>query len=142
VRPVPAGESGQLAGQEVVFRAEVEPLGVTVTKTFRLRRGLHGFHLLLEFASRQPRTIAYRLSGPHGLPIEGAWYTTTFREVYFGKLNGEATEVETHLASEVVDKEAEGDPVRVTTLPLKYAGVENQYLASFFEPDPLPESPA
>lgn len=142
VRPVPAdSETGLAEGQEVVFRTRDAQLGVTVTKTYRLRQGLDGFELGVGIESDTPRKIAYRLEGPHGLPIEGEWYTSNFREVFFGKLNGEQTEVETHQANEVVDREAKGDPLRITTLPLKFAGVENQYFAVFFEPDPLPKTP-
>lgn len=142
VRPVAAdAPAGLLDGQSIVFQTTLPELGLTVTKTYTLRKGRDAFGLSLGFDSDTPREIAYRLQGPHGLPIEGEWYTSSFREVFFGKVNGAATEIETHLATEVVSKEREGDPVRITTLPLKYAGVENQYFAVFFEPNPIPSDP-
>lgn len=142
VRDLPADPEAALApGQEIVFRTTLPQLGVTVTKTYRLRHGRDGFDLALGFTSTTPRRLAYRLQGPHGIPIEGEWYTSNFREVFFGKLNGASTEVETHQATEVVNKQREGDPLRITTLPLKFAGVENQYFAVFFEPHPLPRTP-
>ncbi len=142
VRPVPADpKDGLLEGQAIAFRTSIPELGVTVTKTYTLRKGRDAFRLGLSFVSDTPRELSYRLQGPHGLPIEGEWYTSNFREVFFGKVNGQATEIETHQATEIVKKEREGDPIRITTLPLKYTGVENQYFAVFFEPDPLPRNP-
>ena len=35
---------------------------------------------------RQERSLVYHLLGPHGIPIEGIWYTGTFRDVFFGQL--------------------------------------------------------
>lgn len=143
VRPVPAlKDAGLLEGQAIEFQTTVPELGVTVQKTFTLRKGRDAAELDLAFASDLPITLAYRLQGPHGLPIEGEWYTTNYREVFFGKVSGQATEIETHQASEVVKKERAGDPIRITTLPLKYAGVENQYFAVFFEPIPIAYDPA
>lgn len=142
IQPVPADPTtGALAGQSIAFRTRVEPLGVEVTKTFTLRPGRDSFELQLNFRSDEPRPIAYKLDGPQGIPIEGEWFTSNFREIFFGKIAGQATEVETHLASEVLSQEQKGDPIRVTTLPLKFAGVENQYFTVFFEPSPLPATP-
>jgi YidC/Oxa1 family membrane protein insertase len=141
-RPLAAQpESGRLEGESVVFRATVPTLGLNVEKTISLRKGVEGLELDLRFTSDRPQTIAYRLLGPYGVPIEGEWYTSTFRDVFFGKINASSTELETKAANEVVEKEERGDPVRTTTLPLKYAGVENQYFAVFLEPDPLPAMP-
>ncbi len=142
VTPVPADPKvGLAAGEQISFRTKVDELNLTVTKTFRLRRGADGFELILDFESPTTQTVSYILEGPHGIPIEGEWYTSTFREVFFGKIDDKRTQVETHLATEVVDQEQKKDPIRITTLPLKYAGVENQYFAVFLEPDPLPETP-
>ncbi len=142
VQPVPAdATTGAPAGQSIAFRTRVESLGVEVTKTFVLRPGSDSIELSLAFRSDAPRPIAYKLHGPQGIPIEGEWYTSNFREIFFGKVAGQATEIETHLASEVLSQQQKGDPLRVTTLPLKFAGVENQYYAVFFEPTPTPSSP-
>jgi YidC/Oxa1 family membrane protein insertase len=133
--------NGLREGQEIVFRKRLPALGLTITKAIGLRRGIDGLELRLEFESSAPHHLAYKLQGPYSLPIEGEWYTSTFREVFFGKLRDGQTEIETKTADEVADREAKGDPVRATSLPLKYAGVENQYFASFFEPVPLPARP-
>lgn len=124
--------------QEVVFRARVGNPAVTVTKTFRLRKGANGLELTVGFESpKADRMLVYRLEGPRGLPIEGEWYTSMFREVLIGSVKGAGMQIETIVASEVVNKAA--DPVLYGTLPIKFAGVETQYYAVFFAPDPPPE---
>ena len=125
--------------QEVVFRAKVGNPAVTLTKTFRLRKGADGLEMSLAFDSPEAdRALIYRLVGPHGLPIEGEWYTSMFREVMIGMAKGSVTQIETLPASDVVNKQA--DPVTYGTLPIKFAGVETQYFAVFFAPDPPPDS--
>ena len=63
--------------------------GVTLTKTYRLLKGEDGFDVELEFESpEQGALIVYKLLGPHGIPIEGEWYTGTFRDVFFGQVDG------------------------------------------------------
>ncbi len=142
VRPLEADpETRRLEGEAVVFQTTVPALGLTVTKTLGLRKGVDGLELGISFSSDKPQTLAYRLLGPYGLPIEGEWYNTSFRDLFFGKINGAVTELETKTPSDVLDKEAQGDPIRTTSLPLKFAGIENQYFAAFLEPDPIPASP-
>ncbi len=50
--------------------------------------------------------------------------------------NGHEIKINTHSASDVAA--ATDDPIDNTTLPLAFAGVENQYFAILVEPDPLP----
>ena len=121
--------------QEVVFRASVGKPAITVTKTFRIDKATDGLELTLRFESpTADRSLVYRLDGPRGLPIEGEWYTSMFREVMIGSLG---KPVETMVASEVVKKQ--DDPVSFGALPIKYAGVETQYFAVFFAPDQPPD---
>ena len=136
-RPGPGGK-GQVEGQEVLFRTTVDDLGVTITKRFRLFKGEDGFDLELGFESpEQERSVVYKLLGPHGIPIEGEWFTSTFRDVFFGQLKGGKTEIITKTAGDVAKpKASEFDN---SELPLLFAGVENQYFTSFIEPVPPPK---
>ncbi|MBX6311642.1 MAG: membrane protein insertase YidC [Isosphaeraceae bacterium] len=128
-------------GQEVRFRTTVPELGVEVTKTYRLFQGQDGFTLAITFASPETeQPFRYRLEGPHGIPIEGEWYTGTFRDVFVAQVSGGSTKVETQTA-DTVAKYADR-PERYQSLPLKFAGVENQYFAVFLEPDPVPTTDA
>ena len=81
---VDPGHGQDAPGPGVVFRTTAGN-GVIVTKTFRLWQTMNGFELELRFESPdKDRTFSYNLLGPHGIPIEGEWYTGTFREVFFG----------------------------------------------------------
>jgi len=51
-------------------------------------------------------------------------------------LSGQKIDILTHSASEVA--EAKSEPIDNTTLPLAFAGVENQYFAVLVEPEPQP----
>lgn len=74
-------------GHTVVFTAEV--LGVKITRMYRLAAG--DYHLSHEIqleraedAPSGPVKFRYQLAGAHGLPIEGRWYTDTFRQALIG----------------------------------------------------------
>ena len=130
---------GTIEGQEIAFRTTVDDLGLTVTKRFRIWKAEDGLEFDLVFDGKGKESkIAYRIFGPHGIPIEGEWYTATFRDIFFAQINGERTTVITKTAADVIKAKDNPDPVQ--SLPIKYAGVENQYFAVFLEPWPLPTS--
>ncbi|QEH34162.1 Membrane protein insertase YidC [Aquisphaera giovannonii] len=143
VRSQDPATKADIEGQEVVFRATAAN-GVGITKTYRLWQTMNGLEVELAFESPdRERAFSYNLFGPHGIPIEGEWYTGTFREVFFGTIrpsgNGEGSiKVETHTANDIV--KAGDKPPKSTTLPLRFAGVENQYFAAFLAPYPAPTS--
>lgn len=128
-KPDPATKKA-VEGQELVFRSPPgEPGGLVITKRFRLYKGQDGFEFEIGLESPDgERTVAYELLGPHGIPIEGEWYTGTFRDVFFGQDNA----VVTRSASDVY--KARDEPERFQTLPIRYAGVENQYFAVLVAP--------
>jgi YidC/Oxa1 family membrane protein insertase len=125
-----------IEGQAIVFQTTAAD-GLVVTKTFRLWPKMDSVEVELSFQSPgKPRTVVYNLLGPHGIPIEGEWYTSTFREVFFGLLGkGGSVEIPTYSAADV---SAAKKPLDNTALPLRFAGVENQYFATLVEPLPPP----
>jgi YidC/Oxa1 family membrane protein insertase len=129
-------DGSQVESQEIAFRTVVDELGVTVTRRYRLKKGADGFEMDLEFEGTKDNTLSYQLFGAHNIPIEGEWYTSTFRDVFFGQVKGTKTEIITKTASDIVSSKSE--PQTYTTLPLQFTGVENQYFAVFFEPEPRP----
>ncbi|AMV36584.1 membrane protein insertase YidC [Planctomyces sp. SH-PL62] len=126
-------------GQEAVFRTKADN-GVIVTKTFRLWQNADGFEFDLKFESPdQDRSFAYNLLGPYGIPIEGEWYTATFREIFFGTAGrGGTVALTAHTAYEIA--KATDKTFDSTVDPLRFAGVENQYFAILVAPMPAPTS--
>lgn len=135
VTPVTKGDQ---TGQRITFRTTVgDDAPLTVTRAYTLFPGQDSFELALRITSDAPdRTVSYELAGPHGVPIEGEWYTTTFRDVFVAGASDADSKVTTISAYDVVKHR--DDPQRFTSLPLKFAGVENQYFAVFLEPQPIP----
>ena len=130
----------RLNGQEVHFRAKLNRPAVTVTKVVRIWEGQEGFEVDLRFAGGSTTDkLTYRLVGPHGIPIEGEWYTSTYRDIFFGLAKGTATEIIPRTAADAF-KYADDPAQRITADPLVYAGVENQYFATFVEPWPIPRT--
>ncbi len=139
VRPILDVKGVEEVGQAIVYTTPVGDPAVLVTKTFRLRKGVDGMELGLTFESpKASREVTYRLEGPRGLPIEGEWYTSMFREAFFGQWKGTATDIQARLATDVVAKQRK--PETFQTLPMRFAGVETQYFAVFFGPNPPPDS--
>ncbi len=128
-----------IEGESIVFRA-TSAQGVVVTKTFKLWKNSDSVDVELTFDSPdQPRTVVYNLLGPHGIRIEGEWYTSTFRELVFGQMSRGSVDVVTHTAADVVA--AHDKPIDNTALPLRFAGIENQYFATLVAPYPPPARP-
>jgi YidC/Oxa1 family membrane protein insertase len=124
-------------GEAIVFRIKA-PTGVIITKTFRLGKNIDGLEMEIQFESPdRERQVIYNLWGPHGIPIEGEWYTGTFRDLFFSPIDrGEIKKPETYAAMDVAKA---GDKLPDNTaLPLAYAGVENQYFAALMQAVPLP----
>jgi YidC/Oxa1 family membrane protein insertase len=136
VRPISGSgrvTKGPVDGQAVVFRTKAAN-GVILTKTFRLWQNTDGLEVELKFESPdKERSIVYNLQGPHGIPIEGEWYTGTFRDLVFGKLNQSPPET-----MSAYDVASSAKLIENTTLPLHYAGIENQYFATLIAPSPAP----
>ena len=130
----------RINGQEVHFQARLSRPAVTVTKVIRIWEGQEGFEVDLRFAggSKADR-LTYRLIGPHGIPIEGEWYTSTYRDIFFGLAKGAETQIIPRTAYDAF-KYADDPAQRITADPLVYAGVENQYFATFVEPWPIPRT--
>jgi YidC/Oxa1 family membrane protein insertase len=128
-------------GQEIQFRASAGKPEVEITRTYRLFQDQDGFEMDLSFSSADAeRSVVYQLLGPHGIPIEGAWYTSTFRDAFFGRVEHGSIDIATLPVNTIV--KYKDTPERYGTLPLAYAGIENQYFALFIEPVPIPKTMA
>ncbi len=135
-RPIPIdADPASEQGRECVFRAVVKRPPLVVTKTIRLMKQSDAVEMSLSVASGdRERKVVYELVGPHGVPIEGEWYTSTFQDAFFGQRDSSGVKIVTQPAGTIAKDGAK--PFDNTALPLAFAGIENQYFAAFIEPKP------
>jgi YidC/Oxa1 family membrane protein insertase len=138
--------AGDKKRQAVSFATEID--GVRITKTYTLVAGEYhvGLEVKMERAKsasairekeNQPIKFRYQLTGGKGLPIEGKWYTSTFRNSlvaleddkgYIGYRDfQELRSVSVGLGGNAVPKKDDRF--------IRYAGVANQYFASMIVVD-------
>ncbi len=111
--------------------------GLVITKTYTLEPG--AYHVGLEVkverkaGSELPPgfKFRYQLTGARGLPIEGEWYTTTFRNALIGKLNANGVPKRDFQDSRQVSWREGGEPVnRAPGEVILYGGTAVQFFAS------------
>ncbi len=119
--------------QKVSFQAEVQ--GVAIVKTFSLEEGDYHIGLEIRLTRKAGATgdvrFRYELTGAHGLPIEGKWYTKTFRNSLIGRVGdrGRVDRVFQDLAT--LSRQGGGNKVdKEPDLTLRYLGVADQFFAS------------
>ncbi|HEY4308254.1 MAG TPA: YidC/Oxa1 family insertase periplasmic-domain containing protein [Pirellulales bacterium] len=141
---------------ELAFQYDAAEFGLTIIKRFRLARvnpeeaddpSAPAYHLQfaveIQNTGKEAHKVAWRLDGPTGLPLEGAWYATKMspnwrggagmRDVAVGFLvNGRRR---TGLVSATTIAE-ETNPTPWQDEPLEYIGVDAQYFAVALLPDP------
>jgi YidC/Oxa1 family membrane protein insertase len=133
--------------QRVTFEAEAA--GVVVRKTYSLTEG--EYHLGLEVrlerkkgkgAARGKVKFRYQLTGAHGLPVEGKWYTGTFRNTVVAQVNPRGGVHRDLEELRQISLKEGGDPVtRGEGYQFRYAGVAVQYFASVIVVDDFADNP-
>src|SRR5208283_3080654 len=97
--------------------------------------------LTLEFEAKgQPARFRYQLVGPHGIPIEGEWYTSTYRNPMIGTVDAHGNLIRDLEDTQYrISSRKGGDKVPSGDLSkdnyIQYAGVANQFFASLIVPD-------
>ena len=120
---------------EVTFEAEVPDQGIVVTKTYSLQPSTYHLGLTvgvrLKDSSSNPKRFRYQLSGGHGLPIEGQWYTGTYRTAMIGLTNNLNRPWRDYQDARTINIEQGGKRVnRETDRLIRYAAVAVQYFTS------------
>jgi YidC/Oxa1 family membrane protein insertase len=117
----------------VAFETELgAPYYLKITKTYTLSRSDYhvGFEVKLTPTNRPPgakvEPFRYQIDGPRNMPIEGEWYTTTYRQGVVGWQGARALE----MPQTVRFQEGSDRHVAKDGRPIKYAGVMLQYFAS------------
>ncbi len=144
--------------QEFRFSAEVPEEGyrhLRIVKTYRLGKRDYHLTLLLEIQDTRDAKAGdtkvvpfrYQLAGAHGLPIEGVWYTSTYRDALIGMVDArnslwrtkeEALRVSVKKGGEAVPHPdtGRGDSY------LQYAAVATQFFGSVIVVDNEQPAPA
>jgi YidC/Oxa1 family membrane protein insertase len=124
--------------QNVTF--ETESQGVKVSKTFSLAEG--DYHLGLEVrlalkddAALKDATFRYQLAGGRGLPVEGEWYTNTFRNALIATVQHGNVYRDVQDLRQIAVWEGGNEVVRDKDFILRYAGTAVQYFASVITVD-------
>jgi YidC/Oxa1 family membrane protein insertase len=119
----------------VVFSTDVPGRDLRITKTFTLNSDDYHLGLAIKLErtgkSKDARPIRYQLAGGHGLPIEGQWYTTIFRNALVGGEWNNGGVWRNYQDSRMIGAHAGGDPVyRDESRRIIYAAVDVQYFTS------------
>jgi YidC/Oxa1 family membrane protein insertase len=118
------------SANKVVFRTVAD--GVEITKIYTLEPGDYhiGLKVELKNLTGQPRKFRYHLTSGHGLPIEGEWYTTNFRNGVVGRVNSSNQAYRTLQTLRDITRKAGGDEVLGDGMAIQYGGVTVQYFSS------------
>ncbi len=118
--------------QSVSFQAETQ--GVVITKTYSLTEG--EYHLGLEVKMHRKEGadksifFRYQMTGAHGLPVEGKWYTSTFRNALMARVDKTGILRDLQDLRQISNWGGGNDLRHDPGSFLLYAGVANQYFAS------------
>lgn len=120
--------------QSISFSTELTEFGVRLIKTFTLKK--HELHLGLSVKierladAKDLPAFRYQLAGGRGLPIEGEWYTTVFRNTLVGMVNDKGV-VERYMDdSRALGHTGGSDRYRRAERQIQYAAVAVQYFIS------------
>lgn len=132
----------------VRFRTHVPGMEhLVLRRIFTLKKGTYHLGMTLEIHDTRQRTgendtrttFRYQLAGAHGLPIEGDWYTYTYRNAIIGMVDSRGGLWRELEDSYHISLRQGGDRVpqggRGQSF-LQYAGVGTQYFASVIAVDP------
>ena len=138
--------------EHAVFRRPLPELKLEIVKTYRLAQAQPAddadapayhleFDLVIRNTSSEAQTVAYRLDGPNGLPLEGAWYATKtgLRDVV-ARVDSNSKTVEVTCPSIADDKTTEHWSETDLNGLLDFVAVDAQYFAAALLPTrPQPE---
>ncbi len=120
--------------ESVSFQTETQ--GVFITKTYSLTEG--EYHVGLEVrmrlkdeADKAGKKIRYQLTGAHGLPVEGKWYTSIFRNALIARTDKEGNVYRDLQTLQQISHWGGGNEVlKEGNHFITYAMTANQYFAS------------
>lgn len=120
--------------QSITYSAEVPEFGVKLVKTFSLEPA--SYHLGLSIrveklaGAKADKKFRYQLAGAQGLPIEGEWYATTYRNTFVGLVDERDVLYRLTSDNATLNRTAGSDRYRKDNKRFAYAAVAVQYFAS------------
>jgi YidC/Oxa1 family membrane protein insertase len=119
---------------------------LTIRKTYELAERTYHIGFTVEIQDNRPekgkdqseRILRYQLAGAHGLPIEGVWYTNTYRNAMTGLVDPKGNLYRLVEDSRRISIRGGGDRVPENELgdkAIQYAGVVTQFFASMIVVD-------
>jgi YidC/Oxa1 family membrane protein insertase len=127
--------------QTISFSTDVAEFGVRLTKTFSIEPASYHLGLSIRIeklpgAAAAPK-FRYQLAGARGLPIEGEWYATTYRNTFVGLLDNRDVIYRLMADSGSLSRTAGSDRYRKDNNRFAYAAVAVQYFTSAIAVDNL-----
>lgn len=127
--------SGEQVISELTFTTEVPGQDVILSKTYTLAPGDYHLGLTVRIQRKPgftgPVKFQYQLAGGHGLPIEGDWYTSTYRTTLIGRVDAKNNLERDYQESRTISVEQGGKRFdRTDSHFIRYAAVAVQYFAS------------
>jgi YidC/Oxa1 family membrane protein insertase len=122
--------------QTIVFETDLEePYNLRLTKTFTLKRKEYHLGLKVDIkrldGKQGANQFRYQLTGANGLPIEGEWYTSTYRQAIVGFVDNRGnTSRSIEDARAVRETEGSDRQTRSEKTAISYAAVAVQFFAS------------
>ncbi|HTK74432.1 MAG TPA: membrane protein insertase YidC [Gemmataceae bacterium] len=119
----------------VAFSTDLADKGVRITKTYSLKKKEYHVGLTVKVErlpdAKQTEPFRYQLAGAHGLPIEGEWYTTIFRNTLVGWVTKDGSVDRFLEDSATLSRSAGSDrKSRLPDMTIQYAATAIQYFAS------------
>jgi YidC/Oxa1 family membrane protein insertase len=129
-RVTPERVNGGEPVREAVFETEVD--GVRITKTYTLEPGWYhvGLEVKLELLDAPTKFFRYQLQGPQGVPIEGQWFTSLYRNSLIGRVDEKDNVDRNFQDQRTIALKEGGDEVTRGDKSIRYAAIANQFFAS------------
>jgi len=120
--------------QSVVFETELkEPHNVKIRKTFTLKRGDYHVGLRIEverLKDQKGNRFRYQIDGAHAMPIEGEWYTSTYRNMMTGWASPDGGSTRYMEDASTIHFKGGSDRLLRSDRILRYTAVTTQFFAS------------
>lgn len=117
----------------ITFKTEVKEWGLEIFKKYSLAEGEYhvGLEVQFQLKDKKELKLRYQMTGAHGLPIEGHWYTSVFRNSLIAlEKDGRIYERDLQDLRQIDLWQGGNEVKRQQGQVLRYAAVVVQYFAS------------